>query len=142
MDSKRVLIIANQTAGGSTLRAEVHKRVEQGPCRFTLVVPATPPHEHMLWTDGEAEAIAHKHLEAALNGLQSTGATIEGRIGDASPMQAISDAFLLDRYDEIILSTLPPGASRWLKKGLPERVQGRFDVPLTVIVGHRTPEYV
>lgn len=142
MDPTRVLIVANQTAGGSALRAEVHKRVNQRPHHFTLVVPATPPHDHMLWTDGEPEAIARKNLEAALTALRATGGTVEGRVGDASPMQAINDALLIDNYDEIILSTLPPGASRWLKQDLPDRVQRRFDLPLTVIVGHRTVEHV
>lgn len=142
MDATRVLIVANQTAGGSALRAEVHKRVNQGPHHFTLVVPATPPHDHMLWTDGEPEANARKNLDAALTALRATGTTVEGRVGDASPMQAINDALLIDHYDEIILSTLPPGASRWLKQDLPDRVQRHFDLPLTVIVGHRTVEHV
>jgi len=142
MDPQRVLIVANQTAGGSALRAEVRKRLAEGPHHFTLVVPATPPHEHLLWVDGEPEAIARKHLDAALSTLRATGATVDGRVGDASPVQAIADALLVDDYDAIILSTLPPGASRWLKRGLPERVERRFDLPLRVIIGAPAAEYV
>lgn len=142
MEPKRVLIVANQTAGGSALRAEIQKRLRAGPHVFTLVVPATPPHEHTIWTEGEAEHVARRNLTSALAGLRATGAEIKGKVGDASPILAIEDALLVDRYDEIILSTLAPGASRWLKRRLPDRVEHRFGLPLTVVVGNRSDAVV
>lgn len=135
MEPTRVLIVANQTAGGQALRDEVRRRVEKGGHTFTLVVPATPPHEHLTYNEGEADDIARKHLDAALERLGATGAEIDGRVGDASPVQAIADAMLVENYDEIILSTLPTGASRWLKQGLPDRIERRFGLPLTVVIG-------
>ena len=41
--------------------------------------------------------------------------------------------------DEIILSTLPPGISRWLKKDLPHRVEQRFALPVTTVISSRQP---
>jgi len=41
------LIVANQTMGGSELIEDVRLRMEAGPCDFHLVVPATPPKEHL-----------------------------------------------------------------------------------------------
>ena len=41
-----------------------------------------------------------------------------GVIGDAEPLMAIHDAVNLGHYDEIIISTLPLGVSRWLKLDL------------------------
>jgi hypothetical protein len=35
-------------------------------------------------------------------------------VGDADLMKAIEKTFAQRRFDEIILSTLPPGISRWL----------------------------
>ena len=131
MDAKRILIVANQTAAGSHLKAEVRKRVEEGPCSFTLLVPATPPREHVVWTDEEAYELAGKRLGVALQGLAGLGADIRGAVGDPSPMEAIGDEFIATSYDEIILSTLPPGASKWLKQDLPHRVERRFNVPVT-----------
>jgi hypothetical protein len=131
MDAKRILIVANQTAAGSHLKAEVRKRVEEGPCSFTLLVPATPPREHVVWTDEEAYELAGKRLGVALQGLAGLGADIRGAVGDPSPMEAIGDEFIATSYDEIILSTLPPGVSKWLKQDLPHRVERRFNVPVT-----------
>jgi hypothetical protein len=131
VDAKRILIVANQTAAGSHLKAEVRKRVEEGPCSFTLLVPATPPREHVVWTDEEAYELAGKRLGVALQGLAGLGADIRGAVGDPSPMEAIGDEFIATSYDEIILSTLPPGASKWLKQDLPHRVERRFNVPVT-----------
>jgi hypothetical protein len=34
----------------------------------------------------------------------------------------------------VILSTLPPGPSRWLGMDLPHRVERRFGVPVTHVV--------
>jgi hypothetical protein len=48
-------------------------------------------------------------------------------------MKAIEKTLAQRRFDEIILSTLPPGISLWLAWDLPHRVRARTDVPLTVI---------
>lgn len=141
MEPTRVLIVANQTAGGSALRNEVARRVKSGNHTFTLIVPATPPHDHALWTDGEADGIARGSLERATEGFRELGAEVTGRVGDASPVLAIADALERESYDEIILSTLPPGPSRWLKQDLPDRIKRRFDLPLTVIVADREPAH-
>ena len=134
VEPKRVLVVANQTSGGSALRSEILDRAEEGPHFFTLVVPATPPQEHLVWTDEEALVLAERRLDHALAELQDAGVEVTGRVGDASPVLAIADALLTQSYDEIILSTLPPGASRWLKQGLPDRVRRRFDIPVTVVI--------
>ncbi len=142
MEPKKVLVVANQTSAGSALRAEMLSRTKQGPHVFTLVVPATPPREHLVWTDDEASEIAERRLNHALGVLRDDGLDVDGRVGDASPMTAIEDALLAESYDEIILSTLPPGASRWLKQDLPDRVQRRFELPLTVVVAEAAPDPV
>lgn len=135
MEPKRVLVVANQTSAGRSLRREILRRVKQGPHAFTLVVPATAPKDHLVSTDDEAEETARRHLEAALGALQAEGVDIDGHVGDASPVLAVADALLADSYEEIILSTLPPGMSRWLRQDLPMRVERRFGLPLTVVIG-------
>ena len=134
MDQKRILIVANQTAAGSHLKALVRARIEEGPCLFTLLVPATPSTEHLTWTEGEAHAIAERHLEKALAGLRELGAEVSGIVGDPLPLSAIGDVLLEQPHDEIVLSTLPLKASRWLKQDLPHRVERQFGLPMTHIV--------
>ena len=60
-------------------------------------------------------------------------------VGDASPVRAIDDVLIDNPHHEIILSTLPPGMSRWLGKDLPQRVGQRFGLPVTTIISERLP---
>jgi hypothetical protein len=137
---RRILVVANQTACGDELLAEIEARVRGGPCHFTLLVPATPPSEHATWTEGEAKALATSRMEEALSLFEHVGGIdADGVVGDPHPVRAIDDVLLDQRYDEIVLSTLPPGVSRWLKLDLPRRVEQRFALPVTTVIGARHP---
>lgn len=109
--------------------------MEEGECRFRLVVPATPPSEQVIYTDEDALTLATKRLEVALAALAETGADVEGVVGDERPMDAINDQFNEQEFDEIVLSTLEPGLSRWLHTDLPHRVERKFGIPVTHIIG-------
>jgi hypothetical protein len=132
---RRYLVVANQTLGGAALGAKVREAMAAGECSFHIVVPATRPRDHLTWTEGEAIAVARERLEAALAWFKRMGAPATGDVGDANPMFAINDALLSQRFDEIIISTLPPGLSRWLKRDLPARVERRSGLPVTHVVG-------
>jgi GABA permease len=77
--------------------------------------------------------VAKANLDTELQRLRDAGATADGAVGDPDPMKAIGNAVAQRRFDEIILSTLPPGVSRWLALDLPHRVKRKIEVPLTVI---------
>jgi hypothetical protein len=77
--------------------------------------------------------MAQSNLATELRRLRQLGATADGAVGDPDPMKAIEKTLAQRRFEEIILSTLPPGISRWLAWDLPHRVRARTDVPLTVI---------
>jgi hypothetical protein len=137
MEQKKILIVANQTAGGEHLKREVSRRLAEGPCVFTLLVPATPPTHLATWTDEEARALARSRMEQALTGLRELGAEVEGVVGDVSPMAATDDILRQGSFDEIILSTLPVGVSRWLKQDLPHRMQRRYSITVTHVLADR-----
>jgi GABA permease len=139
MEPRRVLVVANQTACGDELLELVRRRVADGPCRFTMLVPATPPREHVTWTEGDARSLARRRLAEAVDRLEAAGAEVEGVIGDPSPLQAVDDVLLHQPHDEIILSTLPVGVSRWLKMDLPHRIEQRFALPVTTLISERQP---
>jgi hypothetical protein len=148
---RRVLIVANQTLGGDTLVEAVQDRIRQGPCEFWIVVPATPSSQLVVRrTPGgsvmpasrpaspdhqeSGSTSARRRLAAGLARLREAGATSDGEVGDASPLRAIGECLARQQFDEIILSTLPSGASRWLRQDLPSRIQRKFDLPLAHIV--------
>jgi hypothetical protein len=128
---RRYLVVANQTLGGEHLAAAIRTRHQEGPAKFHVVVPATHPQDQATWTEGEARANAERQLSTALERFREMGTDVDGEVGDESPLQAIGDAIGAETYDEIILSTLPTGASRWLRQDLPHRVERSFGLPVT-----------
>jgi cell pole-organizing protein PopZ len=136
---RRYLVVANQTLGGQHLAEAVRGCLASGPARFHIVVPATQPRDHAVWTEGQARALAHRRLESALDRFRAIGVEVEGEIGDERPLQAIADAVHDREFDEIILSTLPPGLSRWLRQDLPHRVERQFELPVTHVIGDPEP---
>ena len=132
---RRYLVLANQTLLGDALFATVRDRAAAGPCRFHLVVPATHVGDQLMWTEGHDRAIAEKRLAEALERFRAMGLDVDGEVGDASPMEAASDAMRHgEPFDELIVSTLPPGLSRWLRQDLPHRLDRAFGLPVTLLV--------
>lgn len=136
----RYLVVANQTLAGEALASKIRELSRIEPCAFHVVVPATPPRDHA-WTEGEARATATLRLEAALSRLRDLGLEADGEVGDASPMLAIEDTLREHGpFDAVVLSTLPPGISRWLKLDLPHRMEAVFGLPVHHVIGE--PERV
>jgi hypothetical protein len=135
----RYLIVANQTLSGELLQERVRRLLSEGPCSFHMVVPATHTRDQAFYTEGKSHAVAEKRLETALQQFRAIGAEVDGEVGDASPMLAVRDCLMSGGYDGVILSTLQPGASRWLKQDLPHRLERTFGVPVTHLIGHYEP---
>ncbi len=127
-----VLVVAHRTAVTSGLLEAVRERARRGPARFHLVVPQRPHGMHKLvdpQDTGEDEA--QRVLADALPKLsEAAGHEVTGSVGDAEPLMAIHDAINLGGYDEIIISTLPLGVSRWLKLDLVSKARA-LGLPVT-----------
>ena len=136
----RYLVVANQTLGGELLLAKIRELARAGPSAFYVVVPATPPSDHV-WTEEEAAKLATSRLESALERMARLGLEADGEVGDGSPVLAIEDA-IRDRgpFEAIVLSTLPPGLSRWLRLDLPHRVESAFGLRVIHVIGD--PDHV
>lgn len=137
---RRYLVVANQTVGGTHLTDLVSECVDEGECTFYVLVPASPApaewthaHEH----DREA---AQERLERALERFRGLGVSARGEVGDTRPEDAIRDVLRRESFDEVILSTLPPGMSRWLKMDLVSRVRRAVDVPVRHLIAAPDPQ--
>ena len=125
MDWKvNVLVVANVTAASDDLLAALRERAGEGPAEFTLVMPAT----------GGDSASASRALERALDRMRDAGLEADGSIGDPDPVVAVHEAWDPRRFDEVVVSTLPTGASRWLQIDLPHRIERMTDVPVRHVV--------
>jgi hypothetical protein len=132
---RRYLVVANQTLGGGHLLSLL-RELAASPSSFHVLVPATPPRDH-LWTEGEARAIARRRLDDALERFRSAGIEATGEVGDERPLQAIDEVVEREEFDEIVLSTFPPGMSRWLRLDLPHRLQASYGLPVRHVIAPR-----
>jgi hypothetical protein len=134
----RYLVVAHQTAASPELIRRTRELTAEDPsAEFVLLVPATPV-THLLggWEEGEVRDIAQRRAQEASVALRAAGVNVTAaRIGDASPMQAVEDE-LQERpgYDHIVVSTFPPGVSRWLRADLPGRLRRRCVQPVEHVV--------
>jgi AcrR family transcriptional regulator len=107
-----LLVVANRTVHSPELLDALRERAQQGPIHVTLLAPA-------LWSEREG---ARERVQAAVAALEGAGVRAEGMLGDADPIVAVQEAWNPGRYDEVVVSTLTEGASRWLQIDLPHRV--------------------
>jgi hypothetical protein len=65
---------------------------------------------------------------------EAAGTEVTGDIGDLEPAIAIKDALERGHYDEIVVSTLSLGISRWLKHDLVSEARS-FGLPMHHVLG-------
>ena len=155
----RLLLVANKTLASGEVARFVRERIAKDDgCQFTLLVPATPQRDTLgsrlgneIANAGSGARVsdatervddwehARLRLEYGLSTLRALGATVDGEVGDANPAKAITDVLKRKSFDEVVLSTLPKGISRWLGLDIPHQIQRRFHIPVTVIKVRSVP---
>ena len=134
-DERRILVVANETVGGETLRGCIRDRAEGYREDVLVVAPAlNSPVRHWASDEDGARAAAQERVEASVARLREAGIRVRGEVGDGEPLQAIEDALRTFGADEIIISTHPEGRSHWLEKGVVTAARERFAVPITHVV--------
>ncbi len=136
-DERRVLVVASETIGREELVSAIGTRALAEKTSFLVVAPALNT-SVKAWANDEdpARAAAQERLDAMLERLRSAGIDAAGQVGDSDPLIAIEDAVHTFHPDEIVISTHPPGRSRWHETGVVESASARFDVPVSnVVVG-------
>jgi len=132
-----VLVVANVTATSDELLTALRERESKGACRFTLLMPR----------EGGG---AQERLAQALDAMRAAGLeNVDGRVGDPDPIVATMELWDPREFDEIVVSTLPTGSSRWLGLDLPHRLEKLTSVavhhvvsrpPATEVQWERAPE--
>lgn len=107
-----LLVVANQTVDSPELLAALRERAAQSPIHATLLVPSAY----------SERAAAEGRMRDSIKRLGEQGIEAEGMLGDSDPIVAVQEAWNPGRFDEVVVSTLEAGASRWLQVDLPHRV--------------------
>jgi hypothetical protein len=129
---KTYLIVANQTLLSDQLARAIEERIP-GAIQFNVVVPLTPISHKLTWDEDESFKAAEKRLKAFLAFIRIRGGIADGGVGDTDPVLAVQDALRLGHADEILLSTFPPGRSRWLGMDVPSRLRAATSIAVTVL---------
>lgn len=120
----RILVVANRTVVAPRLLEEIRRRAQQGPCEFTLLIPDVGRRGARDW-----------RLDTALPLMRRAAGRcpVDGYVAGPEPFPAIREAVAGGGYDEVIVSTLPGGASRWLRRDLVHRIEG-LGLPVTHVM--------
>jgi hypothetical protein len=117
------LVVANQTVAGGDLVQRLESLAEEGPRRFSVVVPQDSG-------DGRAVSAARERLRSLLESLDSDGIVAAGMIADPDPFTATMNAVGYFFISEIVISTLPGNRSAWLEGGLIDRIKRQTGKPV------------
>jgi hypothetical protein len=123
---RRILVIANETVGGETLRETIQEHSAGARAEILVVTPAlNSPLKHWVSDEDGARDAAQERLDRSLARLRESGIEARGEVGDALRTFGA---------DEIIISTHPEGRSNWLERGVVSRAHERFELPITHVV--------
>ena len=115
--------MANRTAAAPRLLDEITRRAESGPCQFTLLIPDVRDRKAADWTLDAAVPLMER---AARGGVESL-------VGGPDAVESVERAVREGDFDEIVVSTLPRGVSKWLRRDLISRIK-TLGLPVTAIV--------
>ena len=132
----RYLVVAHQTALSPDLQRKVRALIAEDPAaEFAVLVPEAPG-VPLTW-EGETIDAAGQRADASKTLLEETaGARVfRTAVGAPEPLQAITDELRMHPgYDTLVICTLPPGVSRWLKLDLVHRAERKFGLRVVHVV--------
>lgn len=140
----RVLVLANETVNGAELLDELRRIDRERQARYFVCVPANPidtgqaMHEGAAFVWDKTTEAAQARLDTTLDILRSEGLDAEGALGDYRPLRALADAVREFRPDSLVVCTLPPDRSAWLRYDVVERAREAYDLPVTHVVVEHT----
>ena len=122
-----ILVVANRTAQSDELLEALRAHAERRATRFTLLVPAQAP-------GPQSREAAQATLDGALERMRDAGLEAKGRVGRPDAVGAVRDIWDPREFDEVIVSTLPGQASKWLEVDVPHRVARFTGVQVTHVL--------
>jgi hypothetical protein len=129
-----ILVLANQTLGGTSLLEAVRHKAQAGDARFFVVVPQNRPRHGNVVYDEAVRDAAQLRVDLALSFMREQGIHGQGEVGDPDPFNAAMDAIPLYGVDEVLVSTLPVTSSGWLRRDLVERLRDASGLPVEHVV--------
>jgi hypothetical protein len=138
----KYLVVTHRTALSPALQHKVRALVaEDVAAEFAVLVPEAPGGT-TTW-EGETIDGAKQRADAAKTLLEETtqARVFRTAVGVPDPLQAIRDELLAQPgYETLVICTLPPGVSRWLKLDLVHRAERKFRLRVIHVVAEAPPK--
>ena len=131
---KHLLVVANETVGGSAVIDAVKKHAEAGDVKVTVICPQNDPSSGWVIYDDAARGAAENRLKTTIAQLREIGVDADGEIMDPDPFTATMDAIHAFNPDAVIVSTHPETRSGWMRKDLPSRIEEESGLPVEHVV--------
>lgn len=131
---KHLLVVANETVGGTPLIDAVKKHADVGEVKVTVICPQNQPKGGWVIYDESARDAAQNRLDTTVAALREIGVEAQGEVMDPDPFTATMDAVNAFGADEVIISTHPETRSGWMRKDLIERVHEESGLPVEHVV--------
>lgn len=130
---KRALVVADEAVVGEGLRNALLEQLEPGIDSVFVVAPALAGSalKHYAGDVDGAIPEARERLRATLEQLREAGLEADGEVGDADPIQAISDEVLKFDPDQVLIVGHRDEDGAFAEQGLLEQAQRDLDLPVT-----------
>jgi hypothetical protein len=128
--------LAPPETGHEAIAEKTNELIAEDPdARFHLLMLATPsPDKRWTWTREEALELAQKRLDFALRFAESRGHRMTGEVGNEYLVDSIEDVIRREKFDAIILSTRPLGASKVVGLDIVARTRRLTSVPVIHVI--------
>jgi hypothetical protein len=123
---RHILVVANETVGGSALAEALRRRAQDNPqVLVTVIAPVNQPREGLVVYEDSRRTAARRRLDRTLEALRGLGIVAHGFVVEVDPAEAVRDALaqLEPPVDEIIVSTHPEQQSGWLRRNAVDRIR-------------------
>lgn len=147
---RRFLLVANQTLANTQLTEMVSATLADERAEFHVVIPQSAPsvlhadpatgligpgaHSMVSESRQAARDEGERRLASFKAALGDLGHAVTGEVVLSDPMSAARAVLARSSFDQIIISTLPSGISRWLNLDFPSRMERAFNLPVTTLV--------
>lgn len=139
--TRKVLVVVDDTCSAPAVCASVRAFAADDPVEALVISPEHGAADTQWYVDEDAaRAEATHRLRICLTCLAKDGIRVSGHLGDADPVQAVTDALHAFEADEILVVTGRDRPSTWLRPTVLDRMRRTFRQPVRHVAMH--PEEV
>jgi hypothetical protein len=137
--ARRALVVITEKVGGEGLVKSLLSRLDEDVAEVFVVAPAIADSalKHTMGDVDDAIPPARARLEATLEELRQAGLSANGEVGDSDPIQAINDELIKFEPEQIVVVAHRDEEGAFAEKGLLERAERDFDLPVLELVVDR-----